>query len=299
MKRFYKYGVGALSVAAAGLTVWSAAANKLTVFGSVVHAATAGTEVSPGGVEVAARGETAPALAAAMSAPELAGAGVGNVGSKAAEDPSVPVPGDLKVTVRKTARGPVVSLQRPGHVVALKHGRDRWVGLNRLDWTPKPGQPATLVWETTSSKTLETVRGEVSWAAEEGKAALQNATLPVATASESAVAHACRAHGDGAGGFVVMCKVDGAAAAATVEGDDPRRGVWSQAGGATMVRFDIPMEGDGVDTKVLGYEKGGRGVIVRVEASRAPGESAPTLALLSDNRVQPQAIRRIGCSCML
>ncbi len=297
MKPLYKVGAGALSLAAAGLTVWSAAANKLPVFGSVVMAATARTDVSPGGTEAGVGGGTVSALAAAMSAPELAGAGVGSVGSKAAEDPSVPVPGDLKVTVRKTAKGPVVSLQRQGHVVALKHGRDRWVGLNRLDWTPKPGQPATLVWETTSSKTLETVRGEVTWAAEEGKAALQNATLPATTQSESAVAHACRAHADGAAGFVVMCRVDGAAAAATVEGDDPRKGVWSQAGGTTMVRFDIPMEGDGVDTKVLGYEKGGRGVIVRVEASRAPGESAPTLALLSDNRVQPQVREAIGCFC--
>jgi hypothetical protein len=304
MKRVYKVGVGALSLAAAGLTVWSAAANKLPVFSSVRlggPAAAGELEVPEagsapaGGLGVGAAGEARPEKEPAAAGSEKSA----EAPASAPADPSVPVPSDLKVTVRKTAKGPIVSFQRTGHVVALQLGKERWVGLNRLDWTPKPGQPPTLVWETTSGKTLETVRGQVTWSAEDGKVAVQNATLPAATHAESAAHHACRAHGDGAGGFTVLCRVDGAAAAATVEGDDPRKGVWSQAGTTTMVRFDIPMEGDGVDTKVLGYEKGGRGVIVRVEASRAPGETAPSLAILSDHRVQPQTIRRIGCFCML
>lgn len=310
MKRMYKVGVGALSLAAAALTVWSAAANRLPVFSHVSLGGPAAVE----GAAEGARGE-AGAASGPAARDEVAAAsaedgrdGAASIGARgesaeapasAPADPSVPVPSDLKVTVRKTAKGPIVSFLRTGHVVALKQGKDRWVGLSRLDWTPKPGQPPTLVWETTSAKTLETVRGEVTWSGEDTKVAVQNATLPAATLSEAAAQHACRAHGDGAGGFVVVCRVDGAAAAAAVEGDDPRKGVWSQAGTSTMVRFDIPMEGDGIDTKVLGYEKGGRGVIVRVEASRAPGEAAPSLAILSDSRVQPQTIRRIGCFCLL
>lgn len=67
-----------------------------------------------------------------------------------------------------------------------------------------------------------------------------------------------------------------------------------------MVRFDLPMSGDGASARVLGYEKGGKGVLVRVEASRAPGEASAVLALGSDSRAQPEPVRPRGCfSCRL
>ena len=298
MKRVYKGAAFTLVLAAVGLTVWSAAAKKQAVSqpeANVVHAPAAApgesadlAGQSPGGPE----GADSPVAAGAAGA----AAGVA-VAARVVEEPSVPVPEDLRVTVKKTAAGHVVNVRRPKHVVALKVGSERRVGMTSVDWATKPGEATRLVWETTHEKTLETTRGELAWPGGDGEVSVQNATLRPTTTSESSASHVCRAHDDGAGGFVVLCRVDASAAAAAVDGDDPKRGVWSQAGGTTLVRFDIPMSGDGVDTRVLGYEKAGKGVLVRVEASRAPGESAPVLAILADSRAQPQVVRRIGCFC--
>ena len=212
-------------------------------------------------------------------------------------DTSVPVPTDLRVTVKKTPKGRVVKLVQHGHVLALRGSGDRRTAMNEVESTA--GSTEKLLWETTDAKTLETVRGELTWDEQAGSPVLGGAVALSALGEDRASTHACRAMSDGGTGFVVVCRVEGQAAAASVETKDPREGVWSQVGPATLVRFDLPMNADGVDTKVIGLEKGGKGTLVRVEASRVAGEKEALLAIAADGRSQPQPVRRLGCVCLL
>lgn len=283
MKSMHKGVVGLLVLAAAGLTVWSAAGRQQEA--AAVEQASSGVEQAPSAVAPAAT--QAAEVPAADSAPPAASDG----------EP-VAAPADLKVTVRDSKQGKVLLMRRTGHLVALRRGDERRVtGMHEV--VVPAVQGGELVWETTSEKTLETLRGRVI-VGDDGKVAFENTVRAAVLSQEARAAHLCRGHADGAGGFVVLCRVDGPAAAASVDGNDPKQGVWSLAGERTMVRFDLPMSGDGASARVLGYEKGGQGVLVRVEASRAPGEAAAVLALGSDSRAQPEPVRPGGCfSCRL
>jgi hypothetical protein len=303
MKSSHKGLLVALVVCAGGLTVWSAAAGREERAASE-PAATVAEEVP-----AAERGPVGQGLTAVDRTPDTAPAAAHNPSSEPAspavsEGEPVAAPADLKITSTATRLGRVWKVRRQGHLVAVRLGGKVHAALHEV--ALPAGTPAQdLVWETTSTKTLETLRGHIV-AGAEGSAAVEN-TVRVATLSEEARrSHLCRGHADGAGGFVVVCRVEAGAAAASADGGDPRQGVWSLAGMSpmgeisTLVRLDLPMSGDGATAKVLGYEKGGKGVVVRAEASRAPGEAAAVLAIGSDSRSQPSPPRRIGCfSCRL
>lgn len=279
MKRLTKLAIGFHVLAAAGLTVWSASAKR-------EHAAPA----EPSSLETSSLSEN------------LNQAGVDSsraVGKAtpppAVEAPLVPLPADLKVSVRTAATARVVTLSQQGHLLALLSGKERRIDMHKVAWTLKADSSAPLVFESTDAKTLETIRGEVSLTVD--SASLQRAVAPAVMKSSAAFSHECKAHDDGAGGFVVLCQVDGPSAAASVESPDPREGVWSLAGDKTLFRFDMPMAQDGATARAVGYEKAGRGVLLRVEASRAPGETAALLSIGADSRVQPERPRPRCCSC--
>jgi len=301
MKRSYKGAVGVVVLTVAGLTVWSAAAGR--------QARSLPVDPSPPGDPAsAATFNTAPvteAVAAGPGAvPAAAWHGVQSDKAPAAQAHKVtavdqianlPPPADLKVSMRKTPRGTELTVRRQGYLVAVRQGSERRVAMHQVAWTPKAGETAKLVWETTQATTLEMARGEISLGEGTDATALA-APAPALVASDSARSHVCHGHDDGVGGFVVVCRVDASAAAASVEGKDPREGVWSIAGNTTLVRFDLPMGAEGVNTKVIGYEKSRKGVLVRVEASRVQGEPAALLAIASDGRAQPDPPRpRVGC----
>lgn len=211
-------------------------------------------------------------------------------------DEAAEIPPGLKVTVRATPKGPAVRLSHHGHVVAIREGGERRIAMNEVEWPASSGRKA--VWETTDAKTLATVRGALSWDETAPAPVLSAAVTPAVLDSQDASSHACRAMGDGASGFVVVCRVEGRGGATSVETKDPKEGVWTFLDAKTLVRFDLPMISDGVDTKVIGVERAGKGTLVRVEASRVAGERQALLALAADGRSQPQPVR-FFCSCGL
>jgi hypothetical protein len=283
MKRLHKAAIGFLALAAAGLTVWSAAAMR---------------EQSVEAGEATARVSKAVTAQASPAADEKEAASPDKAPAPAApEATSIPVPSDVKVGVRATAAGRVLHLSRQGPLVTVLQGRERRIDMHKVAWTLKPASTEKLVFETTNVKTLETVRGELSVSEGGATATAESTVLPVISRSSAAFSHLCKGHDDGAGGFVVLCQVDVPSAAVSVEGPDPKDGVWSLAGEKTIFRFDMPMGEEGADTKVIGYERGGRGVVVRVEASRVKGEPAALLAIGADSRTQPERPRPRCCSC--
>jgi hypothetical protein len=274
-----KAALFSVSLAAAGLCVWSAAAHLSPVSAGSVT----GSLPEPAAKAPAAQAQ--PATEAPQAAPERA----------APAEEAIEVPKDLQISVRATPKGRTLVVRRKGHLVTVRAGHDRKTGMHEATWPA--GGAAKLVWETTDTKTLETTRGELAWDGSGEAPAARSAAVLRAVSREAKGAHACQAYGDGATGFVAVCRVDGQAAAASVESKDPREGVWALGGPTTLVRLDLPMEGEGVDTKVIGYEKASGGVLVRVEASRAAGEKAALLAIGSDSRAQPRPIRRPCCIC--
>jgi hypothetical protein len=304
MKPIHKGALGLLVLSAAGLTALSAAALRSAASSQPIEngnlenaslqaprapATSASRTGSPADSAsprdgLAAR-TTAPASGGAVDAPCQFG------------DQPADVPDDLRVTVKATPKGRVVAVERRGQLVTLHRGRERHTAVNKAEWT-EPSGGGALVWETTDPKTLETVRGDLALDAEGTKVTVSGAVSPAVVEEDVSAAHACRGVGDGATGFVVVCRVSGQAAATSVGTKDSKEGVWFQTGDTTLVRFDLPMEGDGADAKVIGLEKQGRGVLLRVEASRVPGEKEALLAIGSGVRDQPHPIRR-GCVCRL
>ncbi len=292
MKPLHKGALGLLVLSAAGLTAWSAAALR--------HTAPPGQETANLGV----RSPTAPqASAAPGTVANVASAREGVPVPGSASDAPCPfgdqpaaVPEDLKVTVKATPKGRVVTVARRGHLVTLRRGKERHAGVNRVEWSDPAG---AVVWETTDPKTLATVRGDLSLDAGGTGVTVAGAVSPAIVEEDLSPTHACRGMGDGATGFVVVCRVSGQAAATSVGTKDPREGVWFQTGETTLVRFDLPMGGNGTDAKVIGLEKQGRGVLLRVEASRVPGEKEALLAIGSDTRDQPHPVPVRGCVCRL
>lgn len=289
-----------LVLAAAGLTVWSAAAVRQQGDAGDMEAR---PFASPGADSPqAAPGSPGAARDPGADGTSLAGgravtpAGpaerAASPGPTAAESEGevVALPQDLKVTVRETAAGRSLRVARQGHLVAVRSGAWRQIGMHEVN-IPVDGD-ASLVWESTAPKTLETLRGRLSVGVD-GAVSMEDTVRAAVVGEDARTAHRCQGHADGAGGFVVLCRVGAAAAAASVDGSEPREGVWSLAGDSTLVRFDLPMSGDGTSSRVLGYEKAGVGVLVRAEASRAPGESAAVLALGSGARPQPEPVRPV------
>ncbi len=302
MKPIHKGALGLLVLAAAGLTALSAAALRggSPAGGEPARLATPAITAKAAAppAETASPGGGAASKNNVYSNQEQAGAEGADGAPCVFGDRPAPVPEDLRVAVKTTPKGRVLTAERRGHLVSLRRGRDRRVALGKVDWSDPEGS-GPIVWETTDPKTLETVRGEVSLGGADGAVALAAAVVPGLVEEDVSPAHACRGVSDGAAGFVVVCRVNGQAAAASVGTRDPREGVWSQAGDTTLVRFDLPMAEGGADAKVIGLEKQGRGVLLRVEASRVPGEDEALLAIGSDSRDQPHPIRRRGCICRL
>jgi hypothetical protein len=288
MKPIHKGALGLLVLSAAGFTALSAAA---------LRSAASSHPIENGNLEIASlQAPRAPATSAKPAPIEPVSGAASDAPCPFGDQPA-DVPDDLRVTVKATPKGRVVAVERRGQLVTLHRGHERHTAVNKAEWT-EPSGGGALVWETTDPKTLATVRGNLALDAEGTRVTVSGAVTPAVVEEDLSAAHACRGVGDGASGFVVVCRVSGQAAATSVGTKDSKEGVWFQTGDTTLVRFDLPMEGDGADAKVIGLEKQGRGVLLRVEASRVPGEKEALLAIGSGVRDQPHPIRR-GCVCRL
>ena len=224
---------------------------------------------------------------------------------------SAPVPGDVKLEVEPRADGGLrVQVTRRGALVALRHrgasaaGRD-WAA---LELRPLPGAAApdrdALVWESTDAAKLTTTRGLVlleqgaggtrgTHATPEARLALAEAPARGPSLRDEARTHECAAHEDGAGGFVVICRLGQEARApraVNVAGARPLEGAWMMEaggrGGGSLARLELPRGAGFAEARALAYVRGLTAVVLRAEAVWRPG-GAPTLLLDEARRVQP------------
>ncbi len=207
------------------------------------------------------------------------------------------LPSDMRVFVKSKGGQLSIVVIRLGHLVTLAQGDQRVFGTNEVS-LPLSGA-APIVWETSHRKTLDTLRGEVEW---EGKPGASTAWLraqaelsPVRRVSSAW--HDCRAFDGLNGAISLLCRIDSfAAGAARVLGDKPQQGIHMialDAEGKKFFRMELETGKDGADAVVLGYSEGGRGHVIRAEASLLPGETKPSFALLETSRAQPIVFRRI------
>ncbi len=207
---------------------------------------------------------------------------------------SAPVPADLTVVVKPDkASGWTLTLKRSKQIVSLRRGAKRSAGEHAASLKIPRGEEDTapLVWETIHRDSLVTTRGTVHLD-RAGKAELFLAEAPkVLGAIEQHRRHTCQPQDDGLGGVTVLCRVDAWITAGNASAEDPNENVWVSRNeqGAGLVRFDFPASGPGVTAMILGYTDGINGVVVRAEQTFLPGEAAPSLTVLSDDRRQPFA----------
>jgi hypothetical protein len=235
---------------------------------------------------------------------------------------AAPVPDDVRVHAEPLAHGGVrIRVERRGYLVALRHGaasnagRD-WAAIE-LRASPGAGGGATsaergggalprawLVWEATHLERMETARGLVhldpaARAGGDASSAAVSARLTLAEppgrgrALHGAKAHACASHGDGGGGFVVLCRLGRearAARAVNLTGPRPLEGAWLvEAKGrdrGAVVRLELPRSGALAEARAVTYVRGLEGVVLRAEAMWPP-DGEPTLLLDEARRAQP------------
>lgn len=212
----------------------------------------------------------------------------------AAPKPPAPpplLPEDIRVVVQPKGSLAVVTIIRPGHLIALLHGGDQVLGQGEASATVSTDPQIPFVWETSHRDSLETVRGVLEFdlsdrARPRGK--LRATAQPAAVAQDIAGRHACKAFELGDEGYSVVCRAGSfAASAARLFGGEPRERILSLAGDEqSFFRIELDPKRE-VDAAVLGYSDGVRGHVVRAELTALPGEPRPALALLSASRAQP------------
>jgi len=227
-----------------------------------------------------------------------------------------PLPSDITADVRadETANARAstwrVTVRRPGQLVALRTAGVRaagedWVAVRIEGEASGASEFEPMTWETTDPKTLATTRGLLRLAPEGSAltARLSLAAPAPVVRHEAERRHVCEAHGDGSGGFTVLCKIDGEGrrvGVANVTDPRPLEDVWTMAPqapkktgrrGSTVVRLDLPLGPGAARARVLGYVDGMTGVVVRAEASWLHGEPEPSLTVLTTARAQPAAPR--------
>ena len=202
-----------------------------------------------------------------------------------------PVPADVRAAVAGARAGVRGGGGGPGHLGARRRGPTPAAGRGEamLLLRTSDGGDAALTWEATDLGTLATVRGTVRLQGDTPRLAM--AAAPRVAQTHEGRAHRCVALDDARGGFTAVCSVRAAAAqAASLSADDPRGGVWTTPGarrGETVVPAHLALEGAEIAAAAIGYRAGGRGVVVRLEATRVGAEPA-ALVLGADEKQQPE-----------
>lgn len=234
--------------------------------------------------------EPPPPPPAITAAPAEASTAPAAAGIQATPDP---VPADVKLVIdRETEHRWEVGVARKGYLIALRQGSDSAAGNGeaRLAHVMSTARGVPIVWEATDPVTLVTTRGLVEIDTE-GEARLRMTEAPMPVAGDTRLRHACRAHEDGAGAFIAVCRVRGFAAAESVTRSSPREGVWIFPGAdRTLIRAELGAQPDAADAVAVGYPDGLEGVVVRIEATRVAGEDQGTIVIQSASRKQPVGV---------
>jgi hypothetical protein len=208
-----------------------------------------------------------------------------------------PAPRDVVVKVTSDPRGGHrVVVERPGHLVSLRHEDARAAGKDSaaMRVEARPGRGAAedrLIWESTRLDTLETTRGLVRLVERSGAITHEVALAapPAAATSWKNARGSCSGQHDGLGGFTVLCRFAKGArdvGAANVTGARTLDDTWLVPGPAPVVRLDLARAPGSASGRVIGFSHGATGHVLLVEASFPEGEP-PALVIHEATRAQP------------
>lgn len=205
------------------------------------------------------------------------------------------LPQDMKVVVNSKAGAKTLTLVHRGHIVSLQRPDTTMLGDNSVSLPFK--ETSAIAWESSDRQTFETLRGVVEWETQPGKKEtpkLRAVSRVLPMRALSAGKHDCRAF-DGTNEVItILCRVDSLAVGASrAFGGKAHEGIAiAETGEKRYFRMDLDPSKNEFDAVVIGYSDGVRGHVIRAEASKLPGETKASLALLSTARAQPIRIIR-------
>lgn len=190
------------------------------------------------------------------------------------------------------------------------HLRYREVTSGGPDWAAielragdKPPPADVAVWESTDPHTLVTRRGLVRFSLAGGAPPEATAAAaPLLGARATGGLHTCQSHADGESGFAVVCRIGkgpSAVRAIRPASKKPlsRAWVWDVPRAAKsadpksraerFARIDLPLSPGGADGGAIAYVHGGKGVVLRAEATWPSAAEAPAILLTETSRAQP------------
>lgn len=210
-------------------------------------------------------------------------------------------PGDVTARIERTSTGAYrLVVEKTGDFVHLQY---REVGSAGPDWASiemREGDRApkgdVAVWEHTDPRTLVTSRGTVRFSLREGTASDISAALPPRSGPiDTGTLRTCQSHEDLAAGYAVVCHVEKQGVRAIrPTSSHPLAAAWvwdlpksGKVRASSFVRIDLPLSAGGAEAGAIAYVHGGKGFLVRADATW-PSAEEPTALLFSENsRKQP------------
>ncbi len=212
-------------------------------------------------------------------------------------------PADVAVRLERTNTGARrLVVEKTGTFVHLQYhdvasaGPD-WAAIELRAGDRAP-EGDVAVWESSDPRTLATTRGLVRFSLKEG--ARPEATLaeaPAAGPRDDSAVRTCQSIQDGDSGFAVLCHVSMATSgvrAIRPTSAHPLAAAWvwdvPKAGkqkASRFVRIDLPLTAGGAESGAIAYVHGGRGVVVRADATWPSSREPKALLFTEASRTQP------------
>jgi hypothetical protein len=205
------------------------------------------------------------------------------------------LPAGMRVVMNSKKGTKMLTLVHPGHLVTLRQGDTVALGDNAASIPMKEAAP--MEWESSERQTFETVRGVLAWEPQAGKQEtpkLRATARAVPMREISAERHRCKAFEESNEIVTVLCRVDSLAVGAVrAFGNTPQDGITMlETADRRYFRMALDTSKNEFDSVVLGYSDGIRGHVIRLEASKLPGETKTSFTMLAATRAQPFRIRR-------
>lgn len=212
-------------------------------------------------------------------------------------------PADVAVRLERTSTGARrLVVEKTGTFVHLQY---REVASAGPDWAAielRAGDKAppadVAVWESSDPRTLATTRGLVRFSLSEGaRPEAELAEPPKGGPRNDSPVRTCQSIRDVTAGFAVLCSVSMATSgvrAIRPTSAHPLAAAWvwdvPKAGkqpASRFVRIDLPLDPGGAESAAIAYVHGGRGVVVRADATWPSSREPQALLFTEASRSQP------------
>lgn len=212
-------------------------------------------------------------------------------------------PAEIGVRLERTSTGARrLVVEKTGSFMHLQY---RDVASAGPDWAAielRAGDRApeadVAVWESSDPRTLATTRGIVRFSLKEGarpEAVLAEAPAP--GPRDDSPVRKCQSIQDGDAGFAVLCSIGMATSgvrAIRPTSAHPLAAAWvwdvpkaANQPASRFVRIDLPLTAGGAESGAIAYVHGGRGVVVRADATWPSAREPKALLFVESSRSQP------------